>query len=178
MGQLSAVTLIALAAMLISCGDSKETLRQTFSGSEDKPKKAPLSYYEATLRPSDFDEEVEIVQKAHAQATGGVPIDIPADSTSVEVEVVQGFRVQLFASSSIDEATAAKMTAEEKALRDSIYVVYDPPVYKVRIGDYPTRLEANQKLARLVNLGYPDAWVVADRIVLRRILRFARPMPE
>ena len=156
--------------LLAGCGETRETFRSVGS-EENQSKKAPLSYYEATLRPSDFDEEVEIVQKAHAQSSGFIPLNIPSDSTVVVEEATQGFRVQIFASSSIDEANAAKTVAEEKVLRDSIYIVYDPPVYKVRVGDYATRFEANQHLTRLVNIGYPDAWVVADRIVLRRNVR-------
>ncbi len=156
--------------VLAGCGQGKDAFRPEDLG-DAQSKKAPLSYYEATLRPSDFDEEVEIIQKARAQSAGILPLDIPSDSTVVVVEETQGFRIQIFASSSIDEANAAKVGAEEKFLRDPIYVVYDPPVYKVRVGDYSTRFDANQQLTRLVNIGYPDAWVVADRIVQRRTVR-------
>ncbi len=172
MGQLHSTIGILLVFLLIGCGESKETFRPALTG--DQTKKAPLSYYESTLRPSDFDEEVEIVQKAHAQSAGSIPLDIPTDSTIVIEEQIQGFRIQIFATSSIDEANGAKKGAEEKALRDSIYIVYDPPVYKVRIGDFATRLEANQHLSRLINIGYPDAWVVADRVKQRRTVRVSR----
>ena len=171
MGQLHS-KIAALAAILLLAGcDGSRGAFQSVESENGQTKKAPLSYYEATLRPSDFDEEVEMVQKAHAQSTGFVPLEIPSDSTVVVEEITQGFRVQIFASSSIDEANAAKAVAEEKAIRDSIYIVYDPPVYKVRVGDYATRFEANQHLTRLVNIGYPDAWVVADRVVQRRSVR-------
>lgn len=171
MGQLySKIAALVSVLFVAGCGGSQGAF-QSVGSEDDQSKKAPLSYYEATLRPSDFDEEVEIVQKAHAQSTGFMPLDIPSDSTVIVEEVTQGFRVQIFASSSIDEANAAKAIAEGKYRRDSIYVVYDPPVYKVRIGDYATRFEANQQLTRLVNSGYPDAWVVADRVVQRRAVR-------
>ena len=160
----------AVLLLLAACGQGKDALRPE-DLIEQQSRKAPLSYYEATLRPSDFDEEVEIIQRAHAQLAGILPLDIPSDSTVVVEEEIQGFRIQIFASSSIDEANASKIGAEEKFLRDPIYVVYDPPVYKVRVGDYVTRFEANQQLTRLVNIGYPDAWVVADRIVQRRTVR-------
>jgi hypothetical protein len=141
--------------------------------------KAPLAYYEATLRPSEFDEEVEIVRQTHErQGESVTPFDLPSDSTVVETVEVQGFRIQVFASASIDEAAAARESARTKVGSDSVYVVYDPPVYKVRVGDYATRLEANQRLPRIVNLGFPDAWVVSDRITLRRITRIPRQGDE
>ena len=58
-----------------------------------------------------------------------------------------------------------------KVREDSVYVVYDPPVYKVRVGDYTSRLEASRKLSTFIDKGYPDAWIVADRIVQRRLVR-------
>ena len=137
-------------------------------------KRAPLAYYEATLRPSEFDEEVEAVQRAHDSGESVAPLDLPSDSSIVEYVEVQGFRIQIFASANIDEATGAQRVAADKAGIDSVYVVYDPPVYKVRIGDYGTRLEANQKLSKIVNLGYDDAWVVADKVNLRRVTRIPR----
>jgi len=168
MGKLYSTIGFVFFLLLAGCGERSEIFRGSDTA---QSRKAPLDYYESTLRPSDFDEEVEIVQKAHAQSSGFIPLEIPSDSSVVIEEIAQGFRIQIFASSSIDEANAAQVLAEEKAPRDSIYIVYDPPVYKVRIGDYATRFEANQQLIRLVNIGYPDAWVVADRIVLRRTVR-------
>ncbi|MBI2619735.1 MAG: SPOR domain-containing protein, partial [Ignavibacteriales bacterium] len=115
-----------------------------------------------------------IVQKTHAENHGTAPIEIPADSAVVEEVVAQGFRIQIFATSSIDEANSAKLTAEGRVGQDEVYVVYDPPVYKVRVGDYVERLEANQRLSKLINQGYPDAWVVADRVIQRKITRIPK----
>lgn len=158
--------------LLAGCGGGRGVLQDEQNGDGTK-RKAPLAYFESTLRPSEFDEEVDAVQKAHAQSGNVTPVDLPTDSTVVETVETQGFRVQIFASASIDEATASQRIALSQ-ISDSVYVVYDPPVYKVRIGDYATRLEANQRLTRLVNMGYDDAWVVADKIYLRRVTRVAR----
>lgn len=164
---LSAVSGVFLAG----CGTGGQMLNDAQDGTKEK---APLAYYEATLRPSEFDEDVESIQKAHEQQ-GETPLipDLPTDSLVVETVEVQGFRIQVFASGNIDEAAAAQRTARNQ-VSDSVYVVYDPPVYKVRVGDYATRLEASQRLPRIVNLGYPDAWVVSDKISLRRVIRIPR----
>jgi hypothetical protein len=164
---------LPFAFSLQGCGGERQTLKDDENGTKAK---APMVYYEATLRPSEFDEEVEIIQQAHEkQGESALPFEVPSDSTVVETVEVQGFRIQVFASSSIDDASAAQIVAREKVVTDSVYVVYDPPVYKVRVGDYATRLEANQRLPRLVHLGYTDAWVVSDKISLRRVTRIPRP---
>ena len=89
----------------------------------------------------------------------------------VQEEVVQGFRIQIFSSSNVDEATLMKNLALEKFVGDSIYVVYDAPVYKVRVGDFLNRYEANQRLPEFVEKGYREAWIVPDRIVQRKLVR-------
>lgn len=164
-------TPVLLGFLLTGCGTGGQMLSDGQDGTKEK---APLAYYEATLRPSEFDEDVENIQKAHEQQ-GESPLipDLPTDSTVVETVEVQGFRIQLFASANIDEAATTQRTARDQ-VGDSVYVVYDPPVYKVRVGNYATRLEASQRLPRIVNLGYPDAWVVSDKISLRRVTRIPR----
>lgn len=132
----------------------------------------PLREYEATLNPSDFDEEPVVSQQAHrTEGQSQTPIAIPKDSTTMHEEVVQGFRIQLFSSSNIDEATTAKAEATQKFSSDSIYVVFDAPVYKVRVGDFINRYEANQRLPEFVTQGYRDAWVVPDRVIQRKVVR-------
>ena len=127
--------------------------------------------YEATLNPADFDEDVKVVRQTHAEVDTTLPLTIPTDSTVVEEEIVQGFRIQIYTSPNIDDANTARVVAAKEFPSDSVYVVYDPPVYKVRIGDFTTRLEANRKLSDVISSQYPDAWVVADKIVHRKLVR-------
>jgi hypothetical protein len=135
-----------------------------------KEKKLPLAEYEATLNPSDYDQEVEIVEKAHREEKKQqAPIEISKDSIIVKEEVVQGFRIQVFSSSGVDEAAMMKEVVVEKFFGDSVYVVYDAPVYKVRVGDFVNRFEASQRLPEFIEKGYRDAWVVPDRVIQRKV---------
>jgi hypothetical protein len=132
----------------------------------------PLRDYEATLNPSDFDEEPFVRYQMHG-TDGKAPTTLRSseDSSLIKEEIVQGFRIQLFSSSNIDEATAIKNDASPKFISDSIYVVFDAPVYKVRVGDFINRYEANQRLPEFVAQGYRDAWVVPDRVLQRKMVR-------
>jgi hypothetical protein len=134
--------------------------------------KAPLEVFESSFQPSRYDEGVEAVERRLGRREE--QLDGRRDSVKVEEEVRQGFRIQIFASPRIDEATLAKQTAAQLITTDSLYIVFDPPVYKVRVGDYPTRLEANRALASIVQNGYPDAWIVTDRIIQRKFIRIRR----
>ncbi len=163
------LALILGCALCTGCSSSRQTEVQ--EPSDKTPRKelaAPLAKYEATLNPADYDDDVEIVKKAQATEQAPPPLELLQDSTVVQEDMTQGFRIQIFSSSSIDEATQARTNALVQFPSDSIYIVYDPPVYKVRVGDFITRYEADQRMPAFVEKGYKDAWIVPDRIVRRR----------
>ena len=169
-------SLLFLVCTCLACSSSNpDTTGQQKPKSEaPKEMKAPLSQYEATLDPSQYDEDVEAVQKAKEEEKPPVELQIPRDSTVVQETSQAGFRIQLFSTSSIDEAMNMKTNVLAKLPQDSVYIVYDPPVYKIRLGDFPTRYEASIKLPSIVNLGYADAWIVPDNIVRRKVVQVPR----
>jgi hypothetical protein len=169
--------LMVVSALTAGCTSSKPTrVEEKPKQSQPAEKKLLLSEYEATLNPVEFDREIEAVQKLQGgEQKDPKSLEIPMDSMIVQEEVVQGFRIQIFSSSNVDETTLMKNLAVEKFVGDSIYVVYDAPVYKVRIGDFVNRYEANQRLPEFVEKGYRDAWIVPDRIVQRKLVRVSVP---
>jgi len=171
------IPLIVLAGWLLaSCGGSAETVvrKEPLENGKSplpkqvQPEKRPLSYYEATLRPSDFDKEIEEVQRVHAQERERQELVIPKDSMALVEETILGFRIQILSTSNIDEADLSRTTAQQLFLSDTVYVVYDPPVYKVRVGDFETRVEANRRLPDVQERGFKDAWVVPDNVLRRK----------
>jgi hypothetical protein len=163
---------VAIATVMIVLGCATPRGLHEDEGNELSVKpgtQAPLGLYERTLNPSDFDEEVSVVRETQPDSLKPVAIEpTVTDSLVIEETVTQGFRIQIYASRKIDEATTVRTMAAEQFFEDSIYIVYDPPVYRVRIGDFPTRVEASRRLPSISSRGYPDAWVVADRILLRK----------
>ncbi len=99
------------------------------------------------------------------QSQNTVPDTLTA---SKEKEVVPGWRVQICALA--DEAAARKMQQRaedvfEKYQSFKIYLAYDSPYYKVRIGDFTSRTEAD-RLLKIANLkGFLDAWVVRTNVI-------------
>lgn len=83
---------------------------------------------------------------------------------------VDGYRVQLFASKEIDKATQEKKEAEFVFNGDGIgvYIEFDSPMYKVRIGDCATR-DAAEDLRELARKrGYPTSWIVKAKVSAAR----------
>jgi hypothetical protein len=153
---------------IIGCSSgatSTSAEKQKIPGRRDRV--APLAEYEATLNPAEYDQDVEAIKKKHDDIRPPQSVEILLDTASVADEIVQGFRIQIVSSPNIDDANAARESAIERFLADSIYILFDPPVYKVRVGDFLTRFEANSRLQDFLEAGYRDAWIVPDRVLKR-----------
>lgn len=177
MNLLSLPLLAMIACTGVACSSANpDTTEQQKPKQEVQPKemKRPLSYYEATLDPTQYDEDVEAVVKKQKEEKPTAELQIPKDSSVVEETSQLGFRIQLYSTSSIDEAMNMKTNVMARFPQDSVYIVYDPPVYKIRIGDYPTRYDASIELPSIVNMGYSDAWIVPDNIVRRKVVQVPR----
>ena len=51
-----------------------------------------------------------------------------------------------------------------KSLKDSIYLVFDAPLYKIQYGDFVTKDQAELVKAELRKKGYKKVWIVRSRI--------------
>jgi hypothetical protein len=172
------VVFAALVSMLVAAGCTSHRVLVDRSKEEEQKneKKLPLQQYESSLRPSDYDREIEITPKIYSDNVERLdPMEIPRDTIIIKEETVQGFRIQVFSSSGVDEANLIKSLVQEKFPKDSVYVEYDAPVYKVRVGDFLNRYEANQRLPEFVSRGYRDAWIVPERIIQRKLERVPLP---
>ena len=85
--------------------------------------------------------------------------DVKGDRT----EVPNGFRVQCFASSQIERVRAEQKMLESK-IRYGVYIVFSAPYYKLLVGDFVKRGDADAACAKLKELGYSDAWVLRTKV--------------
>ncbi|MFC2102405.1 hypothetical protein ACFLS7_05380 [Bacteroidota bacterium] len=84
---------------------------------------------------------------------------------------IPGYRLQIFFDSGANSRTKATTVCEEfRRLYPStgVYLNFISPNYKVRVGDFRTRLDAFRFLQE-VQVDYPSAYVVADQINLPNI---------
>ncbi len=81
-------------------------------------------------------------------------------------EKIMGYRVQIFATLKKEKAQYIADQAR-RILSKSVYVEYVPPFYKVRVGDFRNREDAEEYRDYLRANGYPDAFVVETEIKVR-----------
>lgn len=80
--------------------------------------------------------------------------------------VMPGYRIQVFMESGTEALTRAeevKKKFTEKNKGTNAYLTFDAPYYRVRVGDFRTRLDAEKFLLK-INRRYPNAWVIKDEI--------------
>ena len=76
-----------------------------------------------------------------------------------------GYRIQLIASQDLKEALAVKEQAD--SLFDlPVYIDFESPNYKVRIGNYEYREAAERDQKRMQQRGFTHAWVVPGNIII------------
>ena len=81
-------------------------------------------------------------------------------------DVTDGYRIQVAFSNDRQEAYNSKSKLYKELPDEKCYVEYEEPYYKLRIGDYMTRLEAYDKL-RSVITKYPGAFVVRAKVKIK-----------
>ena len=123
----------------------------------------------------DFDPAVlgEYQDRSGKRANEQTPFDLqawlktgPSEEASNASQHLAGFRVQLI--STREEGLARSIRKDALLLfDDAIYLSYDDPYYKVRLGDCKSRREAEKLLEIAMQKDFLDAWVVRTMINLK-----------
>jgi hypothetical protein len=150
----------AIAALVISlagCGPSRDAAKEEAGKSTTED----VRRFESDFRPSDYDPDPE--KNIHPSVTTSGVSDTPKTGEE-SPEQIQGYRVQIFQSASIDEAKAQKSAAESLFPLEWFYLQYDPPTYKVRAGNFASRFEADRFAKVMTEKGFPGSWAVPERV--------------
>jgi cell division protein FtsN len=160
-----------IISLLIGCSAS------TGSRYETKVETDKESKTEATKEVSeDFDitpYQTEINIEAPPIATDKLPPDVwyAYDDSLVEmqrqiVSTTDGYRVQVLSTDDIDEANRVRAEVYEKATRKEVYIIFEPPFYKVKVGDFTSKAEAENLRFKLSQLGYTESKIVQETVNL------------
>lgn len=88
---------------------------------------------------------------------------LTADREDIDTVNSQAFRVQLFTSKLYGEARRALAVAEE-IFDCPVRIDYEVPYYKVRVGGFADRDDAEDYRQRAKAAGYSEAWVVVTAV--------------
>jgi hypothetical protein len=75
--------------------------------------------------------------------------------------------VQILATRYFEYADSLATSISSK-INDSVYVEFETPNYKVRVGDFINRDSAELLQKELLKMGYKTAWILRTRITAQR----------
>ncbi len=113
-----------------------------------------------------------------ALAQGTVRYDIEPEIVRIQedyisnwrkVGEINGYRIQIAAYSGVNsksQAEYAKNSFNNLFPYTRAYLIYNEPYFKVRVGNYYSRLQAYKDL-ETIKLTYPSAYIVPDKISYR-----------
>ncbi|MEW5993861.1 MAG: SPOR domain-containing protein [Candidatus Zixiibacteriota bacterium] len=181
--------LLLLAALL----DMNGCLRRTAPPEEDQARKPSREDADSHFEPLDLPQDREIVPEERPMAgeirlgdediaidTAGRAMTLPPAFTrrreTADSLLHQAYRIQIFSSKLYGEARWEMSVAEEIFDRP-VKLDYEVPYYKVRVGSFASRDEAESYLQRVRTAGYPEAWVVVVSIDTREApLLYPQPL--
>jgi hypothetical protein len=105
--------------------------------------------------------KVEIVADSNVKVLLKKHMDICSNK-----KYIQGFRVHIFSESGSNSRSAAmdvKSKFMAKYSETEAYVVFQEPYYKVKVGNFRTRMNARGFLKKIIQ-DYPNAYVIKDFI--------------
>lgn len=126
---------------------TKETLQETF---DSNLLRDPQPEWPVIINP--------LLERTPVKTTHEIP-----DTATV---VIHGYRVQIFATQYSNKADSMRQILED-TLDENVYVPFEAPNYKVRVGDCLDRREAERLRDKLKAMGYRSAWIIRTRIQAR-----------
>jgi len=146
-----------------------------FAQSEIAPKDVKLQTKEEVYQSKERTEDIDYTRQNNmllmpSNKSGGNLTETKDERIDLLIQdytdnkKTMGYRVQLFSGNSRWEAVKVKSDFLKKFRNTTPpHLVYQSPNFKIRVGDYRNRLEA-QKHLELYKIDYPSAFVVKDEI--------------
>lgn len=166
------VPVLLLLVMAAGCAPSREVVKE--EEELPRPREVNMADYE------EFDASPyrEQPPAADEELTHEVPADLMSGRTGAgEMIEMQGFRVQVFSSMERGQAEDQRQKLvqwwQENVQQDAeasevpVVIRYKQPYYRVRIGNFRSRSEAEQFMSRLES-AYGGAFVVPDQVQVPR----------
>jgi hypothetical protein len=158
-----------LAAIVVApyCLGQQKSEKSNLPGEKTKPMTEIIEDF-APMTLGDYDVDIE---PGYTQKSAAADLDQllkgggESDSSS-QSQMVTGYRVQLVSTRDGDEARAVKRDAF-LSFEENVYVTFDDPYYKVRLGDFQSRYDAEILQEKAMEKGFVEAWVVRTQVFIQ-----------
>jgi hypothetical protein len=165
-----------LISLLVSCGTSTNS---RYSKTDEQKKKENTSTEDKIANTSTLKEDFDITpykteivipeKKTYSRKNEkNIWFDYGTQQTETKpkslVGTEQGYRVLVLTTDNFEEADQIKADIYFSKIADEVYVDFEPPFYKVKVGDFESQKSADDLKFKLSQLGYKEAKVIKDKI--------------
>ncbi|MBC7188524.1 MAG: SPOR domain-containing protein [Calditrichaeota bacterium] len=151
---------MGLTALVVGCAT---TSRQAESAASPKKVSGVVEDWDpASLKES---EPAIPVPEGAARSGGGVvaQTEPTGAEAGAQPSLLPGYRVQIISTPFEEVAREVRKEALLK-FEEPVYMVFDAPYYKVRVGDCLSRFEAEELQQKAIEKGFGQAWVVRTMV--------------
>lgn len=177
-------SVIFLAVLFFSCAETK-----TIQQEKSEPSVVIANNSEQTEKITveetiDFDKYRTKLGDNKSGTLNTLPDAFIVEETTTDATVSEsnnsGYRIQLISTS--DRNRAQKIigdfndwifSSEDITYKAEAYLIYRQPNYRVHIGDFKTRIQANE-FVKFIKRRFNDAWIIQDQIIEDRVPEFVK----
>jgi predicted DNA-binding protein YlxM (UPF0122 family) len=163
------IMLLGTASFLLACTSTTQVSKGSKSSSYKEDLSAhrkdaiPLSLVEGADKKDIKTESLDHIKPVHdITANLNNKLDSIA-KINAQNKFIQGYTIQVYTGNSREAATQAKEKVYQILTDASPELSYVQPNYRVKVGKFPYRLEAQQTYAEL-RKEFPNAMVIPERI--------------
>ena len=170
------IMLLLTTFMIASCGSStggrydkeekKNTTDKTSNDKETDLTSLPKEDFDIT----PYKIQITVPEKKSYSDKNSKNIWFDYGSPKIEnktkslVGTVEGFRVLVLTTDNPEEANQVKADIYFNQNANEVYVDFEPPFYKVKVGDFDSQKNADDLKFKLNQLGYKEAKVIKEKI--------------
>ena len=155
---------VLITFLIFACAGTKEPVTKI-------PGKVPESKYDESFDPLSLnDDDIVISPDKGTALTSDKSDDTAPVAVGKKRKEVNGFRVQILATSNIETASLTEQEATDRfeKVEHKTYLLFEAPLYKVRLGDCITRSEADELRELALSFGYKGAFIVKTKVIPER----------
>ena len=84
-------------------------------------------------------------------------------NNTIDDSIIDGYRIQVTSTNNLDFANSLSIKIKEKFNYET-YIIFDSPNYKLRVGNFASRSNAENVRINLINHGYKKSWIIRTKI--------------
>ncbi len=164
--------MLGLSLGLVACGGGRETARVTPPRNQPAQPTTvvPAPTVDAALAAVETFDPLTTQDRIDPPGPAPMPDVKPQPVAPTGPRSVRGYRVQVANVTSIGEANRIRAElagrVQDGGAIQAVYVDFEQPNYKVRVGDLRDRAAADRVISLLSDLGYTDSWAVPATVTV------------